>query len=299
MRPITVTVGPLAAASANNICTSQTPTNQFSLNGTLATAAATFTASITGNVMTVTAMTSGTIQLGQQVEALGVPANTYVIGPPAPFTPGQATLVGGAAGGIGGTGAYVLSTNSTVGSTTLYTNAVATLDTARRVLFTPVANETGKNVTLTGTDATGLPITEVLALGNATATYTNLDFKTVTSILISSAAAGAITVGTNGVASSPWVRFDENANSQVSIQLTATGTVNYTLQQTLQSANSPTNPVLPYQVTFLNSTDLAVVNATASVQSNYAYNPALARITLNSGTGSISGVFLQSGFVAY
>ena len=35
MRPVTVTVGPLATASANNICTSQTPTTSFTLNGTL------------------------------------------------------------------------------------------------------------------------------------------------------------------------------------------------------------------------------------------------------------------------
>src|ERR1700743_2261668 len=37
MRPITVTVGPLSAASANNIALSQTPTGAFTLNGALVT----------------------------------------------------------------------------------------------------------------------------------------------------------------------------------------------------------------------------------------------------------------------
>ena len=35
MRPITVALGPLAAAAANNICLTQTPTAAFTLNGAL------------------------------------------------------------------------------------------------------------------------------------------------------------------------------------------------------------------------------------------------------------------------
>jgi hypothetical protein len=215
MRPVTVTVGPLATASATNICLSQTPTAAFTLNGALVTA------------------------------------------------------------------------------------GVATLDTPRRVLFTTAANESAKTVTLTGTDYNGAAITEVLSLTNIGVSYTNLDFKTITAITISSAAAGAITVGTNTIASSMWVRLDEYSLPQTSIQVTVSGTVNYTVQQTLQDPNSPTNPVLPYLVNWVNSADPAVVSSSATAQSNYTYVPAWAKVTLNSGTGSISAVFAQSGNAPY
>jgi hypothetical protein len=122
-----------------------------------------------------------------------------------------------------------------------------------------------------------------------------MDFKTVTAITISSAAAGAITAGTNTIASSMWVRFDEYSLPQTSIQVTVSGTVNYTVQQTMQDPNSPTNPVAPYLVAWVNSADSAVVAATATVQSNYTYVPTWAKVTLNSGTGSVSAVFAQSG----
>ncbi len=290
MRPVTVTVGPLATASANNICTSQTPTNQFALNGSLATSFATFTASITGNTMVVTAVASGVIQIGQAISGIGVPPNTIVVGPPP--GPGQTTVVGS-------TGTYILSATGTVSSTTLYANAVATLDTPRRVLFTTSANESTKTVTVTGTDYNGTPVTEVLALTNVGTSYTNLDFKTVKAISINTAAAGAITVGTNNVASTMWVRLDEFALSQTAIQLTVNGTVTYSVQQTLQDPNSPTNPVLPYQATFLNSSDAVVVGASASAQTNYTYSPTYAKVTLTAGTGSVSGVFTQFGNASY
>lgn len=209
MRPITVSVGPLATASANNIALTQTPTSTFTINGALAT------------------------------------------------------------------------------------GGVATLDTPRRILFTPSGNESTKTFTIVGTAANGTPQTEVLSGTNATTFYTNLDFATVTSITINTTAAGAITVGTNTVASSPWVRFDEWAMPQAAIQCTVSGTPTYTVQQTLQDPNSPTNPVTPYSITWLNTSDSAAVNATASLQTSYQYSPTFAKVTITTGTGSVSATFAQ------
>lgn len=210
MRPITVTVGPLAAASANNIALTQTPTAAFTLNG---------------------ALVSG---------------------------------------------------------------GVAILDNPRRVLFTPAGNDTGKTITLTGTSSSNMPQSETIACTNAVAFYSALDYKTVTAISISSAAAGAYTVGTNGIASSPWVRLDEYSPAQVTVQCVASGTVNYTVQTTLQDPNSPTDPVLPQNVTWSNSLDAAAVAATGTIASFFAYTPVFARVLLNSGSGSVTGVFLQA-----
>ena len=215
MRPVTVTVGPLATAVANNICTAQSPTATFSINGTLAS------------------------------------------------------------------------------------GGVATLDTPRRVLFTPSGNESANTFTIVGTNASGMPQTEVISGTNATAFYTNLDFKTVSSITLASAAAAAITVCTTTVASSPWIRFDEYALSQTAIQCSVTGTVSYTIQQTLQDPNSPTNPVATYSLVWLQSSDSQAVNASGNIQSSYQYSPTFARVTLNSGTGSVTATFTQFGVAPY
>jgi hypothetical protein len=213
MRPVTVTVGPLATPSANNICLTQTPTAAagFTINGALAS------------------------------------------------------------GGI------------------------ATLDTPRRVLLTPSGNESANTFTIIGTNASNMPQTEVISGTNATSFYTNLDFATVTKISLASNAASAITVGTNNVASSAWVYFDSYALSQTAIQATVTGSVTYTIQQTLQDPSSPTNPVNPYSVVWLNTNDTAAVNATTTVQTSYQYSPAFAKVTITAGTGSVNATFTQFG----
>jgi hypothetical protein len=213
MRPVTVTVGPLAAPSANNICLTQTPIAAvgFTINGALSS------------------------------------------------------------------------------------NGVATLDTPRRVLITPTGNESANTFTIVGTNDSNISQTEVIAGLNSTAFYTNLDFKTVTKISLANNAVAAITVGTNNVASSPWVRFDDYALSQTAIQATVSGTVTYTIQQTLQDPNSPTNPVNPYSVVWLNTNDTAAVNATTTIQTSYQYSPTYAKVTITAGTGSVGAVFTQFG----
>lgn len=65
-----------------------------------------FTASISGTTMTVTAVTSGTIEVGQYLYGTaGLQENTYI------------TALGT---GAGGTGTYTVSSSQTVGSTTIY-----------------------------------------------------------------------------------------------------------------------------------------------------------------------------------
>jgi hypothetical protein len=214
MRPITVTVGPLAAASANSLALAQTPAaGAVTLNGSLAS------------------------------------------------------------GGI------------------------VTMDTPRRVLITTTGNESTNTFTITGTNWSGNPISESLLGANIGTSQSVLDYATVASIKIANNAAAAFTIGTNGVASSPWIRLDEWALPQTSLQFDVTGTVSYTVQQTLDDPNSPTNPVASALVNWVNSSDASVVNATTTAQSNYAYSPTYVRILLNSGSGSVTGKLVQSGVV--
>lgn len=216
MQPITITVGPLAAASANNIALSQTVTGaaNVTLNGAL--------------------VTSG----------------------------------------------------------------VAYLDKPRRVLITNIGNDSGITFTVYGTWIGGQTISETVQGTSGSTVATTLDFATVTRVATSgSTSASGITVGTNGVAGSRWVRLDNWADAQTAIQCDASGTVNYTVQVTMDDPNSPTNPVAVGSVTWLNTNDTDAITAIGSVFTNFDWTPTYARILLNSGTGTVSGTFAQFNVV--
>ena len=221
MRPIRVTVGPLVAASANNIVTTGTPVSgtALTLNGTL-------------------------------VPVAGGPA---------------------------------------------------VLDTPRRVLLTFGSEAAARTMVVTGTSRGGQTQTETLIIPITTVgtVATVLDYATVTSLLpLGSGWTAAATVGTNGVAASAWVNFDEYAMPQISIQCNVTGTVNYTIQQTLDTASVDSGNTEASFV-WINSPDSNVVGATSSQQSNYAYMPKWARVLLNSGSGSVKATFIQSSVAPY
>lgn len=179
----------------------------------------------------------------------------------------------------------------------LVSGGVATLDTPRRVLVTVSADESAKTLTFTGTTFANSPVTETLAMPASGMAYTVLDYKTVTSIVPSGSFAGAITVGTNGVASSAWIAFDAWAAPNITFQANASGTVNYTAQQTVDDPNSPTNAVAPASVKWVNASD--VISATGISQSYYPFVPAYGRILLNSQTnpGYVTATYLQAGNV--
>ena len=281
MRPVTVSVGPLAAASANNICTTQTPNagTALVLNGTLASNSFQGTGSITANVLTISAVTSGVLNIGMSVGGSQVLANTVVIG----LGPNTTN----------GIGTYVLNVSQSVSSTTIYGSAIATLDKPRRVLLTPSGNESANTFTISGTDTNFQPITEVLTGGNGAATYSAMDYRTVTQIVATNTAAASLTVGTNGVASSMWVSYDDYAPAPNSIQVTVTGTVNYTIEHTIQSESLG---LLPYQLTWIGA---GVISGTTSQITSFPYTPLRARVTLNSGSGSFVATMIQNASVPY
>ena len=179
----------------------------------------------------------------------------------------------------------------------LVSGGVAQLGAPRRVLITTTANETGVTFTVTGTNLAGDVLTEALVGVNNTTTYTTLDFYTVTSVTNSTTLTGNVTIGTNGVGGSPWVRIDDYGASYISVQARVSGTVNYTLQQTLDDPNSPTSPVAAADVLWQNINDSDAVAATASVETNYMFAPTWCRVLLNSQTnpGYVTVTYLQSG----
>lgn len=163
---------------------------------------------------------------------------------------------------------------------------VATLDVPRRVRITTGGDESGKTATITGYTYGSTLVTDVLALpASATTVDSAIDFKTITSINLSAGAANALTIGTNNIVGSPWFQPDPSCAGEVSLQVTVSGTANYTAQQTLDNPNIlGTSVMLPYQMSWVASSDTNVVNATATKQSNYLFLPSFARILLNSQT---------------
>lgn len=176
----------------------------------------------------------------------------------------------------------------------LVTGGVAYLGDPRRVLVTTAGADAGKTMTITGTDANGNIQTDTVTLPSASTVYTSLDFLTVTGITISATAAGAIIVGTNGIGGSRWVRLNDFAPSNISIQCDVTGTVNYTIQATLDDPNDPFNPTPAEDVIWVNSSDAAVVASNSTQQSNFLFTPKYAKVLINSGSGTVVATFLQS-----
>jgi hypothetical protein len=76
----------------------------------------------------------------------------------------------------------------------------------------------------------------------------------------------------------------------ISVQVVVNGTVNYTIQQTLDA---------PYDTsitpTWFDHPDTNLVAQTVNRQGNYAFTPAAVRGVVNSGTGTITLTLLQAG----
>lgn len=316
-RPITVTVGGLTSADpdglcvsqkaaaaqylvlngafadevANNICASQTPSGagDLTINGSAASGGVAYlpeqrrvyiTSAGDDSLLTFTIYGLIATQWGfaAAVEAV-TGSNTSVVSTTKVFNRVTRVAVSGA----------------TAAAVTVGMSGVATLAVARRIAIDSAGDDTGITFTLTGTDINGSPISEaVTGVNNAVATSV-LSYKTVTSVLTSGAVATTVEVGDSAVADSQWVRFDDyGANAQVAIQATVSGTVNYTIQQTLDDPNSTIPPlVTPQAVTWVDHPDSAVVGATATKQTNYGYPPIFAKVVLNSGTGTVTTTFRQ------
>lgn len=309
MQPITVSVGPVTAAVANQVCASQTPNaGQLVLNGAGATfsinniAAAqdpagasnltlasspvtlaapsyvyvTSAANDTGINFTITGLDVNGVPLTEVIAG----ANTKAAASTQRFTVVSNVAVSGNAGSV------------QVGS---FSSASFTGSTARQVTITSAGNDSVNTFVVTGVGVNGQVIMETVTGPNATTVTTISYFQRVNSVTISGNAVGAITVGMTNTATSRWVRFDDFAPSNISLQCNVSGSATYTLQTTLDDPNDPVSPASTGAMNWVNTSDTAVVAATSTQQSNFLFAPAYARIILTTtSTGSVTGRFIQS-----
>jgi hypothetical protein len=188
---------------------------------------------------------------------------------------------------------------------------VGTLDSggaARRVLISSTGSDASVVFTVTGTSRTGnvqsSPVTGVVS-GSPVATA--LDFLTVTAIASSAATAGAITAGTNGVGSSPWVVDDFLCRIwALSGGISGPAGTIYSLEHTYDDPNAqsgggvagaqqfsmnPASNVPP--VAWPNA---VVVNVSGANEFDYPNHPIFAhRLTIVSGTGKVTMQTIQAG----
>lgn len=322
--PITVSVGPLATADPDIVCLLQSPTvtgaHYLAING--AGAAGTFTANDIAQsqspggavalTLNGTTVTSGVAYLRSQpmpqriyitsaaddsAVTFAVVGTVYGLNGPVSVTE---TMTGSNASVSASTKTYntivsITTSGATTGAVTVGTSGTATLDYARRIIITSGGNDSGITFALAGTDWAGNTISETITGANAGVASSVLDYKTVTSVRSSEATAGTVTVGTNGIAGSPWVRFDDFASlSDTTLAAIVSGTVNYDVQTTMDDPNRTANPTAKSAMTWLASLDTAVVGATASKSSYFNNTPIFARVLLNSGSGSVTTTFRQA-----
>lgn len=309
MQAKTVSVGPVTAAVGNQIAASQTPyAGQIILNGaganySINNVAAAQDPAGAGNLTLVSSPVSfaqprylyitsaaddsaltftvtGTDVNGAPLTEVITGANTKARASIKQFTTVSNVAVSGDSGSV------------QVGS---FYSATFTGSTARQVTITPTGDESLNTFVVTGTDANGNPASESIAGLNGNPSTSNTYFKTVTSVTIANNAAAALTVGMTNTASSSWVRFDDFAPSNISIQCNVSGSVAYTVQSTLDDPYGPFSPVPAGSMNWVDSSDTTVVSAVATTQSNFLFAPKYARVILvSTSTGSVTGTFLQS-----
>lgn len=190
----------------------------------------------------------------------------------------------------------------------LATAGVATMDVARRVSIASTGSDAAVIFTVYGTNGSGAPISSpVTGVVSGTPVATALDFLTVTRISVSGATAGAITAGTNGVGSTPWVIDDfTHPFWALSVAVSVSGTINYTVEHTYDDPNAPGVTLIPLGYQFSiepasNKPPIAWPNSTLTAQTDskeaqYSNQPIFAhRLTINSGTGTAVMQSIQSG----
>lgn len=308
----TVTSSPVTAAVVNQVCASQTPyAGQLVLNGAGASFSINNIATAqdpagAGNLTLVSSPVSfPSARYIYITSAANDTALTFTVtGLGASGAPLTERITGANAKARVSTNQFLVVTQIAVsgnsGSVQVgsFTGATFTGATARQVTVVMAGDESTKSFVITGTDANGNPQTETVAgLNTGTATTVGY-FKTVTSVTISANAAGALTVGMTNTGSTPWVRFDDFAPSNISVQCSVSGSVTYTVQSTLDDPNSAMSPVAASAVTWVSSSDANVVGATATKQSNFLFAPKFARVLITTtSTGTVRATFLQSSAV--
>ena len=323
MRPIIATVGPLASASATQIAASQSGYKNVPLvlNGvggvniannvaTSQTLGAAGAVALVSGIAGKTAGTAGAALPTVTQTGYGVHCPHLYITSGGNDSGITFTVVGYRFDGrpitdvVTGSNSTIVSTpngfqsiisitasGATASTITVGTWNTVILDALRRVIITSAGNDSSITFTITGTDVNGNLISEVLTGANGVAT-SNLSYYAITKIVPSANTASTVTVGTNGLADTPFIGLDPWAGGPVSCQTAVSGTANYTIYVSNDNPNDPFTPIAASSMTW-DSSQTVVVGSTTSQMFTFAQAPLFVKATINSGTGSVRVTAVQ------
>lgn len=168
---------------------------------------------------------------------------------------------------------YTPSNVSTTGYVNLGSGASFTLAAtsagdglAHQISLTTVTDQSGKTITVVGTDKDGLSLTEAVTGPNNTTTYSTGYFKTVTSITPSATlGASTLSAGWRAAFVTPTIPMNRY-RSEATVRVVVTGTITYTMRQTLSNIRTRVDDGA---FDFSNSTDTDLVAATATQISTF------------------------------
>lgn len=167
---------------------------------------------------------------------------------------------------------------------------VAVFNAAYLVTVTSTGNDSTRTYIITGTNSSGVAMTETVTGPNTTTISTTRYFKTVTDVSVAGGGTvGTIRVGFGTAGVAPPLVLDIHGRPDVSLQVVVSGSVTWTVQQTLDSLWDISNP------TWFSHPDPNMVAQTINRQGNYAYVPAAVRLLITSGTGTATLTVIQSG----
>lgn len=162
----------------------------------------------------------------------------------------------------------------------------------RYLSITTGANESTKAFTITGTDRNGNPMVYSTAgAGSAITTVYPVSFKTITSVAVSAATAGAITVGFAAQGSTGWIPLDRATSPSigVGIELSSGANLTFTMQSTV--ADIQADGFQEWSATAINST---VVTGTATSLHTITHIASAVRFLVNPWTaGSATFTVIQ------
>lgn len=175
----------------------------------------------------------------------------------------------------------------------LVSGGVATLapvGQGKRVIINSAGNDSGITFTVYGTNPTGNAISQTIAGANVGDATTTLEFRTVTRIAASGAAAGNVMAGVNDDVYSRWGFLNIHGQpANTVLACVVSGTVNYTVQHTYDDPNETSPPT-----TF---DDAALTAQTANAEGSYSFPVFASRVRVNSGTGTVTVKLIQAGLV--
>lgn len=187
---------------------------------------------------------------------------------------------------------------------TAATGGVATLDSQRRILFTTTEDDSARTWTIYGTNDSAGVVVDSGALPSSSTKASNLDFKTVTRISIDGAIGANISVGTNGVGSSPWQAFDYHLTPPYIsfVDQLVSGTGNSSVEYTADPISPSPGVQSAVGYGYATPSPLAlpapsIQGVTATTEGAIDFPITGWRLTINSGTGTWKLTGIQAGLI--